>query len=81
MDEATCEIHGGVRNKTFTLETMSGEEIGGVVNRWRREVEDKIMLQLYRNKMSIGYEEIYCNRLGAVVLFQCRTNTLRLKWR
>ena len=48
---------------------------------WRREVESKTTLQLYRNKASIGDEEIYCNRLGAVILFQCRTNTLRLKWR
>ena len=68
------------------LKTMSAEEVGGDVNRWegdrwRREVEDKITLQLCRNKVSIGDEEIYCNRLGAVILFQCRTNTLRLKWR
>ena len=44
-------------------------------------VEGKTTLQLYRNKVSIGDEEIYCNRLGAVILFQCRTNTLRLRWR
>ena len=44
-------------------------------------VEGKTTLQLYRNKVSIGDEEIYFNRLGAVILFQCRTNTLRLKWR
>ena len=46
-------------------------------------MESKTTLQLYRNKVSIGDEEIYCNRLGAVILFQCRTNTLslRLKWR
>ena len=44
-------------------------------------VEGKTTLQLYRNKVSIRDEEIYCNRLGAVILFQCRTNTLRLKWR
>ena len=31
--------------------------------------------------MSIGDEEIYYNKLGAVILFQCRTNALRLKWR
>ena len=30
--------------------------------------------------MSIWDEEIYCDRLGAIALFQCRTNTLRLKW-
>ena len=44
-------------------------------------MEGKITLQLYRNKVSIGDEEIYCNRLGAVILLQCTTNTLRLKWR
>ena len=43
-------------------------------------MESKTTLQLYRNKVSIG-DEICCNRLGAVILFQCRTNTLRLKWR
>ena len=56
-----------------------GQWMGG--EGWRREVESKTTLQLYRNKVSIGDEEIYCNRLGAVILFQCRTNTLRLKWR
>ena len=68
------------------LRTMSGDEVGLAVNRWvlegwRREVEGKTTLQLYINNVSIGDEEIYCNRLGAVILFQCRTNTLRLKWR
>ena len=62
---------------------MSGKEIGGAVNRWeedrwRKEVESKITLRLFSNKMSVG-DEIYCNRFGAVILFQCRTNTLR--WR
>ena len=42
-------------------------------------MEGKITLQQYRNKVSIGDEEIYCNRLGSVILFQCRTNTLRLR--
>ena len=60
--------------------------MGGAVNRWegegwRREVEGMTTLRLYRNKVSIGDKEIYCNRLGAVILFQCRMNTLRLKWR
>ena len=44
-------------------------------------MESKTTQQLYRNKVSIGDEEIYCNRLGAVILFQCRTNALRQKWR
>ena len=43
-------------------------------------MQSKITLQLYSNKMSIG-DEIYCNSLRAVILFQCRTNTLRLKRR
>ena len=41
----------------------------------------KTTLQLYRNKVSIGDEEIYSNRLGAVIVFKCGKNTLRLKWR
>ena len=44
-------------------------------------MESKVTLQRYRNKVSIWDDEIYCNRLGPVILFQSRTNTLRLKWR
>ena len=51
------------------------------VDRGRRKVENNITLQLYSNKMSIGDEEIYFNILGAVILLQCRMNTLRLKLR
>ena len=45
---------GELRISLSHLKTMSGEEIGRAVNRWRREVEVKITLQLYRNKVSIG---------------------------
>ena len=48
---------------------------------WRREVESKSTLQLYRHKIGIGDEGIYSNRYGSVLLFQCRTNTLRVGWR
>ena len=46
------------------LRTMSGEEVGGAVNRWegegwKREVESKTTLQLYRNKVSIGDEPLW----------------------
>ena len=44
-------------------------------------MEGKMTLQLYRNMVSIGDEEIHCDRLGAVILFQCRMNTLMLKCR
>ena len=76
----------GVRNKSHTPEDYEWGGGGWAVNRWegegwRREVEGMTTLRLYRNKVSIGDEEIYCNRLGAVILFQYRTNTLRLKWR
>ena len=37
-------------------------------------MECKIKLQVYKNKVSILDEEIYCSRLGAAILFQC-TNT------
>ena len=31
--------------------------------------------------ITIGYEGIYSNGYGSVLLFQCRTNTLKLRWR
>ena len=62
------------------------ESIVGRVNswegsRWRRDIESKATLDLYRNKRGIGDEEIYSNGYGSVLLFQCRTNTLKLRWR
>ena len=53
---------------------MSAGEVGGAVNgwegdRWRREVESRSTLQLYRHKIGIGDEGIYCNRYGPVLLF------------
>ena len=50
-------------------------------DRWRRKVESRSTLQLHRHKIGIGHEGIYSNRYRSVLLFQCRTNTLRLGWR
>ena len=47
----------------------------------RRDIESKATLDLYRNKHGIGDEGIYSNGYGSVLLFQCRTNTLKLRWR
>ena len=44
-------------------------------------MESRSTLQLYRHKIGIGDEGIHCNRYGSVLLFQFRTNTLRLGWR
>ena len=38
-------------------------------------------MDLYRNKRGIGDEGIYSNGYGSVLLLQCRTNTLKLRWR
>ena len=54
-------------------------------NRWRRDVESKTTLELYRSKENVGNKGIYSNEYGSVygsvLLFQCRTNTLKLRWR
>ena len=50
-------------------------------NRWRRDIESKTMLVLYRSKGNFGDEGIYSNEYGLVLLFQCRTNTLKLRRR
>ena len=39
------------------------------------------MLELYRSKGNLGDEGIYSNEYGSVLLFQCRANTLKLRWR
>ena len=50
-------------------------------NRWRRDIESKTTLELYRSKRNLGDEGIYGNEYGSVLLFQCRTNTMNLRWR
>ena len=50
-------------------------------NRWRMDIESKTTLELYMDKRSVGDEGIYCNGNGSVLLFQCGTNTLKLRWR
>ena len=50
-------------------------------NRWRRDIESKTTLELYRSKGNFGEEGIYSNEYGSVLLFKCRTNTLKLRWR
>ena len=68
------------------LKTMTRLELNRVVDewetdRWRRDLESRTTLQLYRSKVGIGEEGIYRNVFGSVLMFRCRTNTLKLRWR
>ena len=80
MDEATWEVHGEVKNKSFTLEDYEWGRNMWAVNRWegdrsRREVEGKITVQLYRNNVSIGMrryiaidlEQSSCSNVGRIL--------------
>ena len=65
---------------------MDTDDIGREVNkwennRWRKDIESKTTLELYRSKGNLGDEGIYSHEYGSVLLFQCRTNTLKLRWR
>ena len=65
---------------------MDADDIGMEVNnweknRWRRDMESKTTLELYRSKRNMGDESIYSNEYGSVLLVQCRTNTRKLRWR
>ena len=42
-------------------------------------MESRITLQLCRNNVGIGEEGIYRNVFGSVLMFRCRTNTLKLR--
>ena len=50
-------------------------------NRWRRDIKIERKLELYRSKRNMADEGIYSNEYGSVLLFQCRTNTLKLRYR
>ena len=50
MDEALGEYVGELGINPSHLKTISREEIGGAVNRWRRVVESKVTLQLYSDE-------------------------------
>ena len=65
---------------------MDTDDTGRGVNKWkyngwRRDIDSKTMLELYRSKENLGDEGIYSNEYGSVLLFQCRTDTLKLRWR
>ena len=50
--------------------------------RCEEEKESKTTLELYsRCKKKIGEEQIYENDFNSVLLYRCRSNTLKLKWR
>ena len=49
--------------------------------RWRQQLEEKETLKLYRIKEQIGGVTFYRNSLGSKLLFQCRSNSIRLNWR
>jgi len=68
------------------LKILSKGEIKDKVNRWdlegwRREIREKSTLAIYNVKERIEEMEDYRNDFGSVLLFRCRTNTLRLNWR
>ena len=61
---------------------MDADDIGNEVNnwennRWRNDMESKTRQELYRSKRDMGDESINSNEYGSVLLFQCRTNTLK----
>ena len=65
---------------------MDSDDIGREVNnweknRWRRDKESKTTLELQRSNRNMEDEVIYSNEHGSFLLFPCRTNTLKLRWR
>ena len=63
---------------------MDTDDIGREVNKWennrrRRDIESKTTLEFYRSKGNFGDEGMYSNEYGSVLLFQCRTITLKLR--
>ena len=50
--------------------------------RWRSDKESKTTLAVYNQfKKEISEEEIYINDYNSVLLYRCRSNTLKFEWR
>ena len=66
---------------------MSGLELKRKIRewdteRWRNDKEGKTTLAVYNQfKKEICDEEIYINDHNSVLLYRCRSNTLKLGWR
>ena len=66
---------------------MSGLELKKKIRawdteRWRNDKESKTTLAVYNQfKKEIIDEEIYINDHNSVLLYRCRSNTLKLGWR
>jgi hypothetical protein len=66
---------------------MSVQQVRSSINewahdKWRADLASKSTLQLYRDhKHQIAEEKMYDNRYRSVLLYRCRTNTLKLGWR
>ena len=45
------------------------------------KVEEMRSLEVYRNKQQMEEEKFYDNSFSSVLLFRCRSNTLKLGWR
>ena len=66
----------GISKEKLKLKVLAWDEA-----RWRWELNMRETLEIYRNKSKIHAERIYNNSIGSVILFRCRTNTLKLNWR
>ena len=66
---------------------MSNEQMKTNINgwghvRWRMELDSKSSLELYKdNTPQIAEDKMYANRYRSVLMFRCRTNTLKFGWR
>ena len=70
-----------------TLGRLDGKDVKKEVytwgeSQWRRTMEEKSTLEMYRtNKEIIREEPMYDNTHGSMLLFRARTNSLPLNWR
>ena len=69
-----------------TLRNMKNEELKDKINkigdtRWKEKVDSMSSLSLYKTKMKMQEEDIYDNSFKSVLMYRCRSNTIKLGWR
>ena len=68
------------------LRNMKNEELKDKINkigdtRWKEKVDSMSSLSLYKTKMKMQEEDIYDNSFKSVLMYRCRSNTIKLGWR
>ena len=71
-----------LKSKKISNSVLKSKIMRWDTQRWRNDKESKTTLAVYNQfKREISEEEIYVNDYNSVLLYKCRSNTVKFGWR